>query len=130
VPHKPLLAIVDDDESVRDATLDLIRAMGFSATAFQSADEFLQSGRVQETSCLIADVRMPGMTGIELNDRLVGEGNVIPVILITAFPEDRDRDRAIQADVVCYLMKPFDERELLACIRAALRRRMMDGGKS
>jgi FixJ family two-component response regulator len=128
VPKKPLISIVDDDDSVREGTMDLLKAMGFIAEAFQRAEDFLTSNRLHSTSCLIADVRMPGMTGLELHDRLVRSGTVIPTILITAFPEDRDRARALQAGVVCYLSKPFDEDRLLTCIRSALRHRKAGGG--
>jgi FixJ family two-component response regulator len=122
VPTKPVISIVDDDESVREATMDLIRAMGFIAEAFEHADDFFKSDCLHSTCCLIADMRMPGMSGLELHDHLVGLGNAIPTILITAFPDDRDRDRAMQNGVMCYLTKPFDENELLACIRLALAR--------
>ena len=101
--------------------MDLLNSMGFAAEAFERANNFLNSNRLNSTSCLIVDVQMPGMTGIELHNRLVGTGNVIPTILITAFPNDRDRRRALQSGVRCYLTKPFCENELLACIREALK---------
>src|SRR5262245_10757912 len=100
-----MISIVDDDDSVRDCTMDFIKAMGFAAKAFRCAEEFLSDSR--GTSCLIADMRMPGMTGLELHNRLAGSGNTIPTILITAFPNDADRARALRAGVVCYLAKPF-----------------------
>jgi FixJ family two-component response regulator len=117
---KPLISIVDDDEFVRATTLDLLCSMGFAAKAFQQPDDFLKSGDIRHTSCLIADMRMPGMTGLELYSRLVASGHAIPTILITAFPDDRDRARARQSGVRCYLAKPFEDKELLECIRAAL----------
>ena len=117
----PVISIIDDDPSVREGTMDLLNAMGFAAEAFERANDFLSSDRLHSTSCLIADVQMPGMTGMELHDRLVGSGNLIPTILITAFPNDRDRTRALKNGVRCYLMKPFDESELLACIQEALK---------
>ena len=120
MPEKPVISIVDDDRSVREGTRDLLEAMGFIAKAFERADQFLQSDRRGDTSCLIADVRMPGMTGLELHDRLTRSGHPIPTILMTAFPNDRDRARAMKAGVVCYLTKPFSEGELLACIHSAL----------
>ena len=120
MPKKPVISIVDDDPSVREGTVDLLDSMGFIAEPFERADDFLQSNRLHSTSCLISDVRMPGMTGLELHNRLVESGNVIPTILITAFPNDRDRERALQAGVKCYLTKPFNEDDLLACIRSAL----------
>jgi FixJ family two-component response regulator len=116
----PVISIVDDDESVREGTLDLVRSMGLIGEAFPLATAFLTSERLHATSCLIADMRMPGMTGLELYNRLVQSGNRIPTILITAFPEDYARKRALRDGVICYLPKPFDARELLACIRLAL----------
>ena len=123
VPSKPVISIVDDDESVREGTLDLIQAMGFIAKAFERAEDFLKSNCIRNTSCLIADMRMPGMTGLELHKRLVESGSIIPTILITAFPDDRDRARALRAGVVCYLAKPFKDDDLLTCVRSALESR-------
>jgi FixJ family two-component response regulator len=120
VPEKPVISIVDDDASVREGTMDLVKAMGFIADAFSCAEDFLKSKRIHSTSCLIADVRMTGMTGLELHNRLVRSGKVIPTILITAFPNDRDQLRALRAGVSCYLTKPFNDDDLLACIRSAL----------
>jgi FixJ family two-component response regulator len=121
VPKKPVISIVDDDETVRETTMDLFAAMGFVAVAFPSATDFLNSGQLHNTCCLIADVQMPGMTGIELHDHLAESGNAIPTILITAYPDDRDRSRALQAGVVSYLAKPFNYDDLLTCLRAAFR---------
>src|SRR6267378_4186635 len=90
-----------------------------SAEAFASAEEFLNSRKVPRTSCLIADVQMPGMTGLELHRHLVASGKTIPTILITAYPDDRVRERALGDGVVCYLTKPFDENDLLTCIRSS-----------
>jgi FixJ family two-component response regulator len=118
---RQLISIIDDDPSVREGTMDLLNSMGFAAEAFERANDFLNSNHLSSTSCLIADVQMPGMTGIELHSRLVGTGNIIPTILITAFPNERDRTRALQNGVRCYLTKPFSENELLACIREALK---------
>ena len=115
-----MISIVDDDEQARESTMDLVKSMGFYATAFQCAEDFLKSSRLGDTSCLIADMRMPGMTGLDLHIRLVDLGNVIPTILITAFPNDRDRTRALHAGVTCYLAKPFDAEELSACVRSAI----------
>ena len=115
-----LVSIVDDDPSVRDGLVDLVRAMGFDAEAFGRAEDFSQSPRLDLTSCLITDVRMPGMTGLELHERLAAAGKSIPTIVITAFPQAADRVRALQAGVLCYLSKPFEESELAACISSAL----------
>ena len=117
---KPLISVVDDDESMREAIRGLMKALGYTSQAFASAQEFLNSRQVPRTSCLIADVQMPGMTGLELHHRLVASGESIPTILITAFPDDSARQRALGDGVVCYLSKPFDENELLACIRSSL----------
>ena len=118
---KSVVSIVDDDLSVCEGLMDLLGSMGFAAEAFQRPDEFLKSNLVNETSCLIADVQMPGMTGLELYDRLMRSGKTIPTILITAFPKDADRAYALRAGVKCYLSKPFSEIDLLACIKSGLK---------
>ena len=122
MPINRVVCIVDDDLSVREGTMDLLNSLGFIAVAFARADEFLQFDRLYNTSCLIADVQLPGMTGLELYEQLVVSGREVPTILITAFPDERDRVRALQAGVICYLTKPFDGKELIACIRSALER--------
>jgi FixJ family two-component response regulator len=121
MPTGLVIAIVDDDESAREGTADLIKSMGFIAKAFPHAEGFLRSKNIRRTACLIADVRMPGMTGLELHDRLTGSGIVIPTILVTAFPNDRDRAQAVRSGVTAYLSKPFREEELLACIHTAVK---------
>jgi FixJ family two-component response regulator len=118
-----LISIVDDDEFVREALRGLLRSLGFTIEAFPSAQDFLESVRLRETSCLIADVHMPAMTGLELYGRLVESGHAIPTILITAYPDDSMRARALNNGVMCYLSKPFAEDDLLRCVRLALRRR-------
>jgi FixJ family two-component response regulator len=120
MPTQPLISIVDDDSSVREAAMDLLHSMGFVAEAFQHAEDFLKSNRLQKTSCLIADVQMPGMTGLELHRHLVASGKTIPTILITAYPDDSVRERALGYGVVGYLSKPFNENDLLACIHSSL----------
>jgi FixJ family two-component response regulator len=122
MPMNRVVCIVDDDLSVREGTMDLLNSLGFIAVAFARADEFLQFDRLYNTSCLIADVQLPGMTGLELYEQLVVSGREVPTILITAFPDEKDRVRALQAGVICYLTKPFDGKELIACIRSALER--------
>src|SRR5271154_1406605 len=117
---KPLISVVDDDESMREAVKGLMKSLGYTAQAFASAEEFLPSRQVPGTSCLIADVQMPGMTGLELHRHLVASGRTIPTILITAYPDDSVRERALGDGVVCYLSKPFDETDLLSCIRSSL----------
>jgi FixJ family two-component response regulator len=123
VAKRPLISIIDDDASVREGTVDLLEAIGFAAEAFEGASDFLNSDCVNGTSCLIADVRMPGISGLELHDRLVETGKTIPTILLTAYPNGRDRERALRAGVVCYLAKPYSEDDLLACIRSAMESR-------
>jgi len=118
---KKRISVVDDDKSVREAITGLMRSLGFVATAFHSGESFLSSNRRHSTACLIADMQMPGMTGLELHGRLAASGKPIPTILITAYHDERVRARALQAGVICYLAKPFDENELLACISSALK---------
>jgi FixJ family two-component response regulator len=115
-----MISIVDDDESIREATEAQMRSLGFDAQAFASATDFLTSPRVGDTSCLVADIHMPHMTGVELYRRLVESGYAIPTILITAYPDDDIRTRAMADGVICYLVKPFDEEDLLRCVRLAL----------
>jgi FixJ family two-component response regulator len=117
---KPQISVVDDDESMREAVRGLMKSLGYTAEAFASAEEFLNSRHFPRTSCLIADVQMPGMTGLELHRHLVASGKTIPTILITAYPDDNVRERALSDGVVCYLSKPFDESDLLNCIRSSL----------
>ena len=120
MPKKAVIAIVDDDQSVREALTSLVRSLGYVAMAFECAQDLLKSSRRRNVSCMIADVQMPGMTGLELYNRLVASGEPIPTILITAFPDESARQHALQAGVNCYLPKPFSEDELLACIRSIL----------
>ena len=122
MPKRPLVAIVDDDESIRETTKDLLESAGFSAAVFARAASLLKSKRLGQVSCLIADMRMPEMTGLELHQHLARSNRAIPTILMTAYPDERSRTQAIKADVVCYLIKPFAADEMLACVRCALRR--------
>jgi len=128
--EKPVIVVVDDDPSVREGTTDLLNAMGFSTEAFESAEGFLNSEIRSHTSCLVADVQMPGMSGIELHKQLAASGTPIPTILITAFPDTRARTEALQVGVTCYLAKPFDEQAFLACIHLALEPRDPGGSES
>ena len=116
-----MIAIVDDDEGVCQATKSLLRSLGYRVATFTAAEEFLNSGQLHETSCLITDVQMPGMSGIELQARLKAEGHRIPVIVITAFPDDSVRDRAIQQGASGFLTKPFSQESLTACLDRALK---------
>jgi FixJ family two-component response regulator len=123
VRNNPTVAIVDDDESVRDTTKDLLDSAGLSSATFDSAESFLQSKGTCAIRCLIADMRMPGMTGLELHGRLAAAGTPIPTVLITAYPDERERARALKTGVICFLAKPFSAEDLLACIQTALRGR-------
>lgn len=120
IAASPLISIVDDDESARQALLGLVRALGFVVAEFQSAADFLRSDDLQRTACLIADVQMPGMTGLELYRHLVKSGTPIPTVLITAYPNETTHARALTAGVRWYLAKPFNPDDLLNCIRSAL----------
>jgi FixJ family two-component response regulator len=120
MPDASIISIVDDDASVREGLADLVSSMGFQAKTFRRAEHFLKSHWLRNTSCLIADVQMPEMTGLELYSALVDSGIKMPTILITAFPNNDDRDRALDAGVSCYLTKPFEKGELITCIRSTL----------
>jgi len=122
---KPSIAVIDDDESVREATTGLLRSLGFIAKGFCSAEDFLKSNRLHITNCLIADVRMPGTGGLALYGQLIAAGSPIPTILITAYPDDAVRERALNAGVAGYLVKPFSEKELVSCIDFALKHKVL-----
>jgi FixJ family two-component response regulator len=121
VPKWPLIAIVDDDESIRDTTKDLLESAGFSAAVFARAANLLKSRRLSRIFCLIADMRMPKMSGLELHRHLVATNRAIPTILMTAYPGERTQAQAIRDNVIAYLIKPFAADELLACVRRAVR---------
>ena len=117
---KLLVSVVEDDRFFRDSMGRLMRSLGYTVEAFPSAADFLASPRLDETACLIADVNMPAMTGVELHKHLVDAGHAIPTILVTAYPNDVDRVRAMNDGVVCYLRKPVDEQRLIRCLQSAL----------
>ena len=121
VTEPPLLSVVDDDESVRESLPDLLREFGFNARAFSSAREFLSSDYVDATRCLILDVAMPGMTGIDLQQELKRRGQVIPIIFITGQKEEGIRKQALKRGAVEFLYKPFTDTAVLDAINAALR---------
>jgi FixJ family two-component response regulator len=121
--------IVDDDESIRRAARRLIKSFGLPVETFASADDFLASGRIEATACLVLDVQMPGLSGLELQSHLVKLGYLIPVIFITAYADDSTRTQAIAAGACCYLVKPFEEDDLLDGIRLALRRQKLRSGR-
>ena len=115
-----MISVIDDDPLVRDATADLINSLGYSALVFESAEQFLDSGQVTNTSCLITDLHLPGLSGIELQSQLRVEGYRTPVIFITGFPEPRFRERAMTTGAVAFLVKPFDEADLVSSLQIAL----------
>jgi FixJ family two-component response regulator len=117
----PMIAIVDDDKAVREATEALLRSLGYHASTFASAEEFLQSEQVSNTSCLITDVQMPpGLSGVDLQDRLIARGHRIPIIFITGYPDDSVRARAMKAGAVAFLGKPYNHDHLLGYVEKAL----------
>ena len=116
------IAIVDDDDSIRSALQGLLKAVGLCSRAFESAEDFLRSGHQRETACLIADIRMPGMSGLELQARLNAEHCRIPTIFITAHGDEEMRLQALRAGAVEFLPKPFDDEVLVESVRAALNR--------
>lgn len=118
--ERPLLSVVDDDESVRESLPDLLNEFGFAARAFSSAEEFLSSGSVAETNCLILDVTMPGMSGPELYQELKRRGQGIPIIFITGQRDEAIRTRVLKQGAAGFLLKPFSDTALLAAINTAL----------
>ena len=118
--ERPLVAVVDDDKSHRNATRDLLKSAGFSTATFEDAESFLGSASRASTACVVADMRMPGMTGLELYQALVASDGSIPTVLITAHPEELMQSRARAAGITCYLSKPFAPDDLLECVREAL----------
>lgn len=123
VPNNPLVAIVDDDESMRRAMSNLLESAGFATATFRDAEAFLGSRRRRGVSCLVTDMRMPGMTGLELHESLVASGSGMSTVLITAYPDETIRLRARKAGVVCLLAKPVAPEELCECVRSALANR-------
>jgi len=117
-----ILMIVDDDESIRRAARRLIKSYGFPVETFASAEDFLSSGRLHETACLVLDVQMPGLNGLELQSRLITDGHQVPIIFNTAFNDENARAQALKAGALGYLVKPFEEADLLTAINVALRR--------
>src|SRR5215475_6531145 len=118
--NRALISIVDDDQSFRESMRELLMLLGYSVEAFASAADFLASRLLPETGCLVADVQMPGMTGVELHRHLVDAGYAIPTILVTAYPDEVVRDQALKDGVVCCLDKPVDDDHLERCLRSAL----------
>jgi FixJ family two-component response regulator len=115
-----MISIVDDDKSVREAAKMLVRSLGYTTATFASAEEFLQSGRVRDTACLITDVQMPGMSGVDLQSHLTASGHCTPVIFVTAYPEESIMERALDGGAFGFLSKPFSEESLIACLDRAM----------
>jgi FixJ family two-component response regulator len=123
MPEAPLILIVDDDVLARDGISELVESFGYKAVTFNSAENFLQSDMIAETTCLITDLQMPGLNGLELQEALQSRGHSTPVILITAYPNERHRARALNNGAVCFLHKPFDDRSLMECLTSAIKLR-------
>jgi FixJ family two-component response regulator len=115
-----VISIIDDDPSVREATQCLVRSLGYNVQAFSSAEEYLESERGRHSACVITDLHMPGMSGTDLQDRLIADGYRIPIIFITAYFEEQVRDRVMDAGAFGFLRKPFDDESLIACLDRAL----------
>jgi FixJ family two-component response regulator len=120
VPTPGIISIVDDDNSFRGAMARLVRSLGHSAMAFDSAEDFLRSGRIEETDCLICDVRMPRMNGIELQQELIAQGHRLPIIFVTGHSTQGARENALAAGAIGFMNKPCDENKLIALLERAL----------
>lgn len=118
-----LISVVEDDQPFRDSMRKLMMSLGYAVEAFASAADFLASPLLPATACLVSDVQMPGMSGVELHNCLVDMGHRIPTILVTAYPDELTRKRALRNGVVCYLGKPVDDDHLERCLRSALESR-------
>jgi FixJ family two-component response regulator len=119
MPQPPFVSVVDDDQFFRESMRRLMRSLGYSVEVFSSAADFLAFPRLGEIGSLISDVQMQAMTGLELYRHLIAAGYAIPTILVTAYPNDLDRTRALSNGVICYLRKPVNEQHLIQCLRAA-----------
>ena len=124
-----MISIIDDDQSVRDAMESLVRSLGYAVATFASAEEYLQSGRLRESSCLITDLRMPGMSGADLQDQLIADGYETPIIFMTASRDEGVRARVLNAGASGFLRKPFDEQRLIDCLKTALKRAAIGAAK-
>ena len=121
MPNMPVISVVDDDQSVRKAISALVRSLGYAVATFASAEDFLGSDRVEDTSCLITDVQMPGLSGVELQSRLMADGRRIPIIGIAALLEESIRAQMLEAGAVGFLSKPFNDECLIDCLATALK---------
>src|SRR6266446_9640181 len=120
VQHAPIISIIDDDESMRCAIKSLVTSLGLDAYTFASAEAFLQSPHLDHTSCVITDLQMPGLNGVELQKSLLAQGRRIPIIFVTAFPDERLRARAMAAGALGFLSKPFESETLIKLIDKAM----------
>jgi FixJ family two-component response regulator len=120
--ERSLISIVDDDPSFGDSLRRLLKSLGYAVAVFTSGAQFLASRHLAATACLVADIHMPEMTGVELFNHLVARGHTIPTILVTAHPDDRVRERMLHLGVQCYLPKPLVEAALIDCLRSAVSR--------
>jgi FixJ family two-component response regulator len=120
----PLISIVDDDVLARDGIRELVESLGYKTVTFKSAEHFLESGMLAETTCLITDLQMPGLNGLELQEALRSQGYQTPVILITAYPNEKHRTCGLDNGAVGFLSKPFNEEALIECLTAAIRLRV------
>jgi FixJ family two-component response regulator len=118
---RTLISIIDDDQHFRESMQQLVELLGYDVETFPSAADFLTSRFLPETACLVTDVHMPEMTGVELHRRLIKLGYAIPTILVTAYPDEAIREQALKDGVTCYLSKPVDDRDLERCLRSALK---------
>src|SRR5579872_5200063 len=120
--ERSLVSIVDDDQSFGDSMRTLLKSLDYPVAVFPSGAQFLASGQLADTACLVADIHMPDMTGVELYEHLVEQGQAIPTILVTAYPDDRVKERMLNRGVECYLRKPLEEAALINCLRSAVAR--------
>lgn len=120
MPQPPIVSIIDDDISVRVAVADIVRSMDLTAKTFASGQDFLSANGLADTACIVADVQMPGISGIELQQALTAKELKIPMIFITAYPDERVRDKALDGGAICFLNKPFGGPAIIECIERAL----------
>jgi len=118
--ERPLISVVDDDQSFRDSMRRLLKALDYSVAVFPSAAQFLASAQLTATACLVTDIHMPEMTGVELYNHLVESGHAIPTILVTAYPDEHSKECMLTRGVQCYLRKPLTEAALIECLRSAV----------
>ena len=118
-----LISIIDDDAWARQGISDLVLSLGYRVLAFESAERFLNSGSIEITACLITDLQMPGLSGLDLQDRLRTDGYRTPIIFVTAYPDERYRARALEGGAACFLSKPFEEQSLIDCLNLVVRAR-------